>query len=255
MYNNSFPLFTKGKVVKKEALEGLRDFPHALVSIAFDNLSDGILFGFSIFFNKDKSTIIVSKGALKFRGNIILVHENELTINEYGTLLYIKLIVDDFREEDDFKFFPVELIIDNKDFKENELELGRFVLNKNANLRCKYDFFDDFRTPVNTLDITRCRFAGVGGVTLHPNVLKGFAKALLETSSEATDIAFAFLCLNSDIIHKNSIEWYIARKNGGECREYSFDDLYKKLAEILSYNIKKDRPTGPSRGSRPRINL
>jgi len=245
----------KGQVVKKEALEGLRDFPHSLASIAFDNLSDGILFGFSIFFNKDKNMITVSKGALKFNGNIILVHENALSISEYGTLLYVKLIVGDCREEDGFKIYPVELKIEDKDFKQNELELGRFILNENAILRCKYDFFDDFRTSVNTLDITHCPFAGIGGATLHPEILKGFAKSLLENSSEVTDIAFALLCINSSLIQKNSIECYISKKIGDECKEYNFEELYKKLAEILYYNTKKSESKNASNRSRPRINL
>jgi len=253
MYNNNFPLFIKGKVVKKEALEGLRDFPHTFVSIAFDNLSDGIVFGFSIFFDKDKNTITVSRGALKFRGHIIIVHENELSINKYGTLLYIKLIVGDYCEKDGFEFYPIEMKINDEDFKENELEIGRFILNKSAVLRCDYDFFSDLRTSINTLDITRCSSAGNDVATLHPNVLKVFAKTLLNNSSDAADISFALLCINSSIIHKNSIEWYIAKKIGGEYREYTLDDLYKKLEEILSYNFKKVESSTSINKNRPRI--
>jgi len=253
MYNKHFPLFIKGKVVTKEALEGLRDFPHALASIAFDHLSDGILFGLSIFFRRDTNIIAVSRGALKYNGRIILIPENELAINQYGTLLYIKLIVEKYCEKDGFEFCPIAFKLDQEDCKEGEFELGRFCLNENAVLRCEHDFFDDFRTPVNTLDITHCLFAGNGGATLHPNILKGFAKALLSTSSDMIDISFALLCINSSLIHKESIEWYIAKKVVGEYRAYHFEALYNKLAEILSNNAKKVNPTITISRNRPQI--
>lgn len=251
MRNGIFPIFTKGRVVKKESIEYLRDFPYDLVSLAYGAHSDGIIFGFSVRY-KDKS-ILISKGVLRYQGDIIIVPENSIVITEYEQLLYIKLVLGESRVTEDYKIRHIETRIDrNKPLNANEIELGRFCLSVGAVLRCDYDSFNDLHTPENTLDITHVSYAGIGAVTLHPRVLKEFANALMLNSTEAIDINFALMCLNSGIIHKCSIQWYIAKKNNVEYEDYTLPELYKKLAEILPQNERKEKPAKP-RGRGPRI--
>jgi len=251
MRNGFFPLFTKGRVLKKESVEYLRDFPYDLASLACEEYSDGILFGFSIKSSDDRKFIHVSKGALKYQGDIIIVPENSFEMTEYGDVLYIKLVIGVCRETQDKKIRPMELKISRSEAKaDNEMELGRFCLNSGAVLRSQYDSFSDLRTPENTLDITRVPYAGNGAPTLHPKVMKEYAGAILENSQEPTDIAFALMCLNTNIIHKSCIQWHIARKTDKRYEEYTLPALYEKLEELLPQSgIKKrekQRPRGPA---------
>ena len=45
MQNYAEPLFSKGRVLKKESLEALRDFPGGLAKLALAEWADGILYG------------------------------------------------------------------------------------------------------------------------------------------------------------------------------------------------------------------
>ena len=251
MRNGFFPLFTKGRVLKKESVEYLRDFPYELASLACEEYSDGILFGFSIKSSDDRKYINISKGALKYQGDIIIVPENAFEMTEYGDVLYVKLVIGECSETQDKKTRQMELKISRSGAKEgNEIELGRFCLNSGAVLRTQYDSFSDLRTPENTLDITRVPYAGYDAPTLHPHVMKEYAQAVLAYSQEPTDTAFALMCLNTGVVHKSCIQWHIARKIDRRYEDYTLSALYEKLEELLPQSgvrrREKQRGRGPS---------
>jgi len=251
MRNGFFPLFTKGRVLKKESVEYLRDFPYDLASLAHEDYSDGILFGFSIRSSGEENCIYVSKGALKYHGDIIVVPGNTFEMTEYGEFLFTKLVIGKCSETQDKKILPMELKIGRSEARAaNEIELGRFCLNSGAILRCEYDSFSDLRTPENTLDITHVPYAGYEAPTLHPRVLKEYAQAVLAYSQDPADTAFALMCLNAGVVHKSSIQWHIARKTDRRYEEYTLPVLYEKLEELLPQSgIKKrerQRGRGPS---------
>jgi len=251
MRDGFFPLFTKGRVLKKESVEYLRDFPNDLVSLACEEYSDGILFGFTVGSSGDRDSINISKGALKYHGDIIIVPENTFGMTEYGDFLFAKLVIGKRSETQDKIIRPMELRISRSEAKaENELELGRFCLNSGAALRSEYDSFSDMRTPENTLDITRVPYAGYGAPTLHPRVMKEYAGAVLAYSQEPADTAFALLCLNTGVVHKSCIQWHIAKKTDKRYEEYTLTTLYEKLEELLpQHGVKKrerQRGRGPS---------
>ena len=248
MLNGVFPVFAKGRVLKKESIEYLRDFPYELASLAYEKYSDGVLSGFSA--SVKDGRLFVSKGAVKYKNNIIAVSENiiEIAETDYERFLYIKLITGELRETPDYKICPVEIKTDaSGGLLENEIELGRFCLNPGAVLRCEYDSFSDLRTPENTLDVTRVYYAGIGGPTLHPAILKEYARAWAGFPAEPADLIFVMMCLNSDVIHRPSIEYYISAKTGGGCKEYRLPELYLKLEELLPQSERKrsaDKPRG-----------
>ena len=45
MFKNTYPLFERKKVLKKEMLENLRDYPRDVFHILYQDYSDGILVG------------------------------------------------------------------------------------------------------------------------------------------------------------------------------------------------------------------
>ncbi|MCL1981766.1 MAG: hypothetical protein FWG53_01570 [Clostridiales bacterium] len=244
MRNGYYPLFIDGRIVKPEGLSYLRDFPDDLASVALENYSDGVLFGFSISTKEGK--VVVSKGALKYKGEIIVVTENAIAMAGYGHWSHVKLVLGECSVTKDFKICPIEVVADSHEAKaENEIELGRFCLNLGAVLRREYDSFSDLRTPENTLDITRVLYAGEGTPTLHPLILKEYAQALMASSDETLDIAFALTCLNSSVVHKRSIQWYIAKKTGSPYQDYSLDDLFDKLVDMLPDQDIRQRPKRP----------
>ena len=48
MFKNIYPLFERKRLLKKEMLENIRDFPRDIFDIFFRNYSDGILTGCDI---------------------------------------------------------------------------------------------------------------------------------------------------------------------------------------------------------------
>ena len=248
MRNGFFPVFTKGRVLKKESIEYLRDFPYDLASLVCDDYSDGILFGFTIS-STHNGQINISKGALKYQGDIIVVPEKTVMMDDsdYGKVLFTKLIIGECVETVDNLTREIEIKIDMRGVgAENEIELGRFCLNRGAVLRLEYDSFSDLRTLNDTMDITRVPFAGYGTPTLHPRVTKEYAKELLAASAEPADIAFALMCLNTGVIHKSAIQWHVAKKTNSVYEEFTLPALYEKLLALLPQHGIKGI-TGPSR--------
>ncbi|MCL1976063.1 MAG: hypothetical protein FWG61_07895 [Firmicutes bacterium] len=251
MRNGIFPVFTKGRVLKRESIEYLRDFPHDLVSLAKENYADGVLFGFTV--SREDETIIVSKGALKYHGIIIIVPENTILIEEYEQLLHIKLVIGEYSRTDDYLICPIEVRIEKKEAQaENEIELGRFCLNPGAALRCEYDSFRDLRTPENTLDLTHVSYAGSVSPTLHPRIMHEYAREVLAFSTDALDISFALMCINAGIVHKKTIQWYIAMKTHKPYEDYTLTLLYEKLEGMLPQHGLKEKAKRP-RGKGPII--
>lgn len=74
------PLFRKGRVLKKESLEALRDFPGGLAALGLSGWSDGILYGFDISYEAKRQTeghepehgvVIITAGAVWHQGQIV----------------------------------------------------------------------------------------------------------------------------------------------------------------------------------------
>ena len=57
MQNFSEPLFRKGRVLKTESLEALRDFPLHLARLGLERWADGILFGYDIHYENGSVSV------------------------------------------------------------------------------------------------------------------------------------------------------------------------------------------------------
>ena len=99
------PLFQKGRVLKKEGLDALRDFPSGLAEIFFRGWSDGILAGFDISYQKGtggKGQIIVSDGAVLYKENIIMADQEIIPFEEFDKQIIIKLYILPVLNTEDF---------------------------------------------------------------------------------------------------------------------------------------------------------
>lgn len=240
MYNSNFPLFTKGRVVKKESLEYLRDFPYDFLSLAMDQYSDGIISGFTVYI--EGGCMVISKGALKHKGRILILQENKSPFEDFQRNVCVKLVIHEARTTADFVTCPIEIRVDEAEpSAANEIELGRFYLEEGAYLRREYDSFADFRTYVNTLNILNAPYAGLFTPTLHPIIMREYARALLAGSTSDPDISFALMCLNTGVVHKETIQWHVARKSGNPYKDYTLPELYNKLSALLLQKERKKR--------------
>ncbi len=232
MPKSIYPKFAKGRVLKKESLDVIRDFPRDFVQLTYEKYSDGVIHGFDI--NVSDNMVYITKGAIKHKGEIIIAESGVLDFNLYGKNVCVKMKIKEQEETEDFKTIGIEYKIDmDYDLKENEIELGRLNLSEGAILRKDYTGVSDFKTQYNTLDITNVLYASMGQATIAPKLLKKFAETLLKSSaSNPYDISFAFTCLNSDVIHSESINCYLSRRLNYKGTKLTNDEIYKSLVMI-----------------------
>lgn len=226
------PLFTKGRVVKKENLDSLRDFPMELSRQLLLGMSDGILCGFDMVCQQE--TLRIGAGALHYGGEIYLTGEENLPFTSFDEMIAVKLGIIGKIEDEDGKRIRLRFIVDRRlETEAREWELGRFSLSKGAVLRVSYKGVEDFKTPYNTLDLTHVCFAGEDGITLHPKLLKYFAEKLLEAGhKEVCDLTFSFACFNQRVVARRSILWYLACKQKRTYQELPQEEMIRQLMEI-----------------------
>lgn len=230
------PLFQKGRVLKKEGLDALRDFPSGLAGIFFKGWSDGVLAGFDISYQKGTSgngQIIVSGGAVLYKENIIIADQEVIPFEEFDKQIIIKLYIFPVINTEDFDIYPLEICAEEEGNNNNGLELGKFRLSQGARLRKEYQDLQDFHTAYNTLDITNVPYAGQGGVTVSPVLLQVFARMLLSSrTSRESDISFALMCLGRQPVPKECLLQYISNRLGIPYREMGHSEIYKYLVQI-----------------------
>jgi hypothetical protein len=227
------PRFEKGRVLKTEMLEQVRDYPLALANIQYDEYSDGILSGANV--TVDPAELIVAPGLVKFRDRLYLLEQPERLFykaTENEQILRIRF--EDGGSDRDFDRLTGALVLDEQQPSADELELGRFKLKQGAVLRSDYLDFADMVTEFNTWNPVSACYAGIGQCTLRPEVIHRFARELLQTGTQdAADYAFAFMALNTQRIERTVLEHYIAARNQTEPGSGSNSRLHRQLTVIL----------------------
>lgn len=242
MQNFAEPLFGKGRVLKKESLEALRDFPGRLAKLALSGWRDGILFGFDISYAQEEKeaakeaaggVLEACAGAVWYQGQVVLANAQRIPFRAYEQQITVCLRLYPVVSSEDFSVRPLELRLKNGEPGNGELELGRFRLSKGARLRKDYKDLRDCRTAYNTLDITQVPYAGAGGVTVSPVLLRMFARMVLEHGDAADmDVQFALLCLNHPPVSRECLLWYLSRRIGEPYRELTHSEIYERLVRI-----------------------
>lgn len=226
------PRFAKGRIVKQESLELLRDLPAAWQHLYYESYSDGVLYGFSIALSKEQ--LFVSAGAIKQQGQIVFLPDTTLLFSQYDQLLYIKVRIAEEKESEDFWEVPFELVLEETPVHEGEWELGRFRLSKGAALRTTYENLRDYRTSYNTLDITHVYYAGRGHPTLPPVLLRQYARERLEKGTAGDwDSFFCLQCLQEERMMFSSLSWYIAKKRSCPVSQVRLEQCYEWLVQWL----------------------
>lgn len=233
------PIFAKGRIVKKESLDLLNEFPEKLISTTWNSFSDGILYGCAIEYTAQ--TLIVCEGACIYQGEVVLIEREEIPFLDFDRQVVVKLVFHDWEKTEDFMIRPVELKIDDTVFSANyEMELGRFFLSKGAELRKQYQTMEDCRTAYNTLDVTHVPYAGHNHGTLSPVVFKLYARLLLESSFlDEIDYSFCFLCLNQERMERETVLTYFSCVLGKPCWEFTNNQIYETLVQFVRHRAEK----------------
>ena len=256
MFLDLYPNFKKGRILKKEMLESLRDYPRNFIDIRFKDYSDGVVVGAEILIEEDCLTI--TSGIVKHGGRMYMLENDcQIPYRATGEEILIKI---QFKKEDvhaDFISYGTEIFLDEDvRIKQDELELGRFKLKPGARLRSEYQSFADFATEYNTVNIIHVKYSGFRKSTLNPAILRYFATEILKSGSvnpNPYDIAFSMQCMNQGIVDRELILHYIANRLGKGYKEYSNGQIHKYLGSILE-EVKGGskakpglRPGGPQR--------
>ncbi len=234
LFKNIFPKFYKGRILKIEMLENLRDYPRDFTDIYFDRFSNGIICGGNLIIGEKEITI--TKGIIKYNKKLYMMkNETSIPYCAWNKECVIKVKFSDEDVEKDFDINGTEIYIDeDTNIEKHELELGRFKLKEGAMLRDDYVDFEDFSTEYNTVNIINVEYAAPNRSTIHPNILKYFSTAILKNKvNNSQDIAFAMRCMNEDAVDRILILLYISSRLGMEYKEYSNKQIYKYLCQIL----------------------
>lgn len=253
MFVDTFPNFGRGRILKKEMLENLRDYPRNYLDIYYKDYSDGIISGADMCIGEK---ITIKKGIIKHNGRIYML-EKEFELPYYATnsevLIKIKFLEE--RLEGDFRLHNTKIFIDeNTSLESDELELGRFKLREGAVLRSDYKDFYDFSTEYNTVNIINVEYAGLEVSTISPVILRYFSNIVLKNKSDnAYDIAFAMQCTGGSPVDRKMVLYYLANRLGIEYKDYSNVQIYKHLTTIvreIESGVKRNMDLRPSRPSR-----
>ena len=231
MQNFSEPLFRKGRVLKTESLEALRDFPLHLARLGLERWADGILFGYDIHY--ENGSVSVGAGAAWHQGRVVLTEAERLPFHAFEQQVTVCLRLYPGAYTEDFYVRQVQLRLKNGEAGRDEFELGRFRLSEGARLRKDYKDLRDCRTAYNTLDITQVPYAGAEGVTVSPVLLRMFARMVLaHRNAMELDVQFALLCLNQPPVSRECLLRYISRRMDEPYRELTHSEIYERLVHI-----------------------
>ena len=185
------PSFNKGSVLKQNMLEALRDYPYIVLEMEYSEYGSGIISGLDVCPIGD-DMFQIAPGLLKVDGKIYILSEI-LTIKQEEETHYVYLIIQN-TDNPDGK--DIELTCEQTvKPKDDAFELFRYT--KNADMFVYKDIRELFNGPMNRINQIFCKFAIVGGNTLHPDYFRLFAKEILEsTNASISDVAFAYQCLN-----------------------------------------------------------
>lgn len=235
MFLNTYPLFNRGRTLKIEMLEQLRDFPRDFINILLEQYSDGIITGCELSVNNHY--LVIAKGIVKHGGTLYMLKEScSVAYESTNTTVMLKIRFLDETKNNDFIRSGTEIFIDDDlDIKTDELELCRFKAKTGARLRVDYINFEDMSTEYDTVNLINSPFAAPAKSSLSPSILKTFAKeAFKYPITNALDAAFCMQCLQTqETLNREMIQNYLSARLRQELREYSNEEIYKYLLQIL----------------------
>lgn len=253
---NIYPLFEQHRILKKEYLWALRDYSFGQIQLEYQAYADGILKGCQVEIHGN--CLVVKPGMIKCKGFVYLLQEEQeipYEATQQLEILKIRLTKDTY-QIDQIRY-EIHLYLDNNpERNDQEFELCRFELRKGAQLRNQYTDLPDMGTAYDTINPIFATWASIGRESLSPVITGYYGKALLNyPASDATDLAFAWTCLNTtEAVPYEILVSYVSRKIGKVYLEgFSCYQLFVTLGEILRKLQRGKGVEGDGVGVRKRI--
>lgn len=245
MFQNTYPVFEAKRLLKKEMLENLRDYPRNLFGLQYRNYSDGILTGCDI--NGTETGLTILPGILCHRGMpYILDKPYFISCKAEGKLVYVKVHFWDKTIGVSGEEFSSQIVVDEQEpDAEQELELARFKLQPGARLRSEYVDFYDYETEFDTVNRIHVPYAASEHSCISSQILKCFATSLLRFPIQNPwDQVFVMNCLQlKETMPYEAVRAYLNVRCGQE-REYTNMQIYSALKSILRENGSRDEKLG-----------
>ena len=231
------PLFSEGYILRQEMLAALSDQAFNLGELMVAGFGDGFLTGCCL--STTKEIIQMGPGAILFGGKLCLLTE-ALSIAYFptDTLCICKLRFSEEYQSNTCVYREANMILTGSDNpNSNELEVCRFKLQPGAQLRYKYDDFEDRSTEYDTLNTICAPFAAHSGSSLAPELLRVYAQELLGANpSDPIDKTFCLQALSAHTtLPKEVLIAYIRLRTGNDdlCLPCSNAEIYDALLKIL----------------------
>ena len=236
---NRYPLFETGRILKKEALEVIRDYPKDLLSILYEGYTNGVIRGLRLSSDHENRSLIIGKGLVKLKGEVYQISkEIKVSYTHTEQREYLKLKCSSESVDKDWKVTKINAFLSTEEESaDGEILLCDFLLKSGFVLRDSYLDFADMRSEYDTIHLMNADYAGYEEKTFNIEVLKVYAKEYLNTKKcEDIDRTFCYTVLNSvEGISRAVIENYIAVKEGRvQGTHLSNKDIYTGLLDILS---------------------
>ena len=240
------PIFERGRVLKREALESLRDYQVNAINIQYEGYTNGIIRGLKISVDSSERLISIGRGLVKFNEKIYPINEiQKIGYESSGVWEILKLKFADVLLDKDFRGLLIEIVLDEKECKDNEIEVCRFKLKKGFALRDTYKDFEDMKTEYDTINLINADWSGYERTTFSERVLKVFAKEYLKIKEvDSIDRTFCYMAFNTrEALDIEIIEDYISYKLGKKVKSNDRSLIFNNLLEIMnmSENLKVER--------------
>lgn len=234
MFHNTYPLFERKRLLKKEMLENIRDYPRDLFQIFYQGYSDGILLGCTL--HVKGNDICVEPGVLYYK-DIPYIMENECQIpyKATGTLQYMKVRFLEYIEGIEKKEFLTQMYIDEEPVQEkDEIELARFKLQEGARLRDSYTDYFDYHTEFDTIIRIYVPYASLDRKTVCPEITRAYAETMMQYPiTNPWDCAFCLNCLQGNQpMSYGEIKAYLNLRLQKE-RDYAPAEIYHAFSKLI----------------------
>lgn len=234
MFCNTYPVFEAKRLLKKEMLDNLRDFPREWFDLQYRDYSDGILWGCDIQGTDTGFTIF--PGILYYkRVPYFLDRPYAVSYKAEGELVYVKVRFWDKAIGPGGEEFFSQVIVDRQEpDAEQELELARFKLQTGARLRGEYVDFYDYETEFDTVNRIYAPYAAPRHTGIWPRICRSFAEELLKSfETNVWDVAFGLKCLElREAMSYETVRAYLNARLGRN-EEYTNMQIYSAFKSIL----------------------
>lgn len=235
MFKNIYPLFERKRVLKKEALENLRDFPRDIFGILYQDHSDGILCGCGL--EVTDKTIQIRPGILYYKNIPYILSETwGVPYQATGKQEYLKVKFPDKNAGTGQDEYLTQVYLDGyAPDMDCELELARFKLQEGSRLRDDYTDFFDHNTEFDTVNRISVPYASPEKSSICPQITRVYAETLMEYPiQDPWDYPFCMECLKAQFaIPYREIHAYLDIRLGQKKEAYSNMEIYKAFRRIL----------------------